>query len=516
MSNSLNPKIEGGIDAVVLGGGFDAFATSALLGKAGLQVVQVEAGLRPFDHDRWQFSEGFYADEADDLVFDLDADLVKQLDLYRFGLKFARRRIASVYRFRDGATLKLDGDLTVFREAVAGNEKLPAETVSELVEDIMGHARHLRSELDAGNPGLANEAHRHPTLSALMNLPAEAVFCGLTDNTYLVEWLLSEALLRRQARPDDPQSGAALVQNWAGQVLGLQGAVGYPVGGLRSLTEAARRAAQAHGVNFRQAARVDRLLVEWDAAAGVELEDGSQIRAPIVISTLPVEEAFDRHVGRDRLDIEFSQALEKSTSEAVFAKVVFALPEGLPDGFFSKNADQRMVFPISQADLYRAHRTSRHQAPTETVLTEIFFHGNEKGKVPRRGPVTGQAVLGPFSLTLLTEHPEVALTCLTNLLVDVEPALSGKVTGLEILSTGARSNVHGELKRRAACLTGAGINGYYVCGPDGDPGPGGFWTRFHLPMEPGGFLLDNLSLGSGRGARQAAQSAIRYYRTEIA
>ena len=73
---------------------------------------------------------------------------------------------------------------------------------------------------------------------------------------------------------------------------GLQGAMAMPEGGGAALAGALIAAAKEMGAEFRTKARVKALVLDGNAAAGVELDSGETIFAPVVLSSLSRRATF--------------------------------------------------------------------------------------------------------------------------------------------------------------------------------------------------------------------------------
>lgn len=103
-----------------------------------------------------------------------------------------------------------------------------------------------------------------------------------------------------------------------------RGKLYYPVfsfiqGGCQKLPEALADYITAHGGTIHQNTVVEKVLVENGRAAGVRLEDGSEIRADAVVGCGAGKDFFERCVGLEHLDEEYRKILaEFRPMEAVF------------------------------------------------------------------------------------------------------------------------------------------------------------------------------------------------------
>ncbi|NNL88278.1 MAG: NAD(P)-binding protein, partial [Marinicaulis sp.] len=232
-------RIEGGVDAIVVGANADGLTAAGYLGKAGLKTVVLDSSLevggliqeRVFDDGR-SFLDG------DRLLNILDAAAVADLELYRHGLSYAARRLATTYFFKSGDSIELPGDL----QAPAQNSTdFDVKGFTQFVEDVFDTASYLRPAFESSIDKQSNVV----TLDQLLH-DASADFAErikkftVSDAQSIIEKyvatqslqsaLISETVFRQENSPQDAFSFMALVRRWAGEIAGLQGAIGYPAG----------------------------------------------------------------------------------------------------------------------------------------------------------------------------------------------------------------------------------------------------------------------------------------------
>ena len=85
----------------------------------------------------------------------------------------------------------------------------------------------------------------------------------------------------------------------------------YCQGGTRNLVAALVECVQGNGGELALRQPVRRILTREGRAAGVELEDGRQIEAPVVVSNADARETFDRLVGAEHLPATFLRRLHR-------------------------------------------------------------------------------------------------------------------------------------------------------------------------------------------------------------
>lgn len=75
----------------------------------------------------------------------------------------------------------------------------------------------------------------------------------------------------------------------------------YPEGGGQMIAARLVQVIEATGGEVRTLAPVDRIIIEAGRAAGVRLEDGRELRAPLVISNADYRRTIQHMVGREHL-----------------------------------------------------------------------------------------------------------------------------------------------------------------------------------------------------------------------
>ena len=177
------------------------------------------------------------------------------------------------------------------------------------------------------------------------------------------------------AGPYEPGTAYVMAHHSIGDVGdGHLGNWGFQEGGMGGVSAAIERAARSHGTEIRTGARVGRVLVENGRAAGVVLENGDEIRAKVVVSTLHPRTAFLEHVGESNLPPDFVRDIEHWKTRSGVVKINLALAE-LPD--FTADPG---------SNLQEHHTGSVEMAPTMEYIERAFQDARE-----------GRPALRPFS-----------------------------------------------------------------------------------------------------------------------
>ena len=95
-----------------------------------------------------------------------------------------------------------------------------------------------------------------------------------------------DSIVGHFASPDTPGSAYVLLHHVFGQVNGVKGAWGHAIGGMGAITQAMARSAQAAGADIRVNHGVRELLTAQGRVCGAMTTQGTEFRAPVVVSNL--------------------------------------------------------------------------------------------------------------------------------------------------------------------------------------------------------------------------------------
>lgn len=518
--NKGGHRIEGGIDAVVIGAGADGLAASAYLGKAGLRTVLVGAG--PEIGGRIaarEIAPGVQGVDGEHLITILDPDVIAELDLYRHGVEFAARRLDTTYFFESGEVLRFDGDLT---QAALLNleDDSDREALEAFMGDVLETAAFLRPAFAGGGYAGPGGNHQRQLEKAVNQAPpemaarvqrylyatAEDVLRARFDDEQLRTLLLAEASFRSASPPHEPFSFMSLLRRYAGEAAGLQGAAAYPKGGTVSVIDALRRAAQAAKVDVRAATPVKSILIEGDRVAGVTLADGGQLRSSIVIAAIDAQQAFQDMIGPEMIDIGLQRILTARRPEISTARMQIILKGVAQDEATRRNMMRRLVYAPPPEALAKAFIDARAGRVPERVIVEAMFPAalDEGAALDKRQVMSVMAHPLPFDEAPDDERREAIRSVILDSIEIFAAGFAGRieVDDLRLASDeaaaarasagayAAKPDVMQQWALAAAVTKGARISGFYFCGPEAQIGAG-------------------LSCASGRAAAKAALRAYK-------
>lgn len=380
-------RIEGGIDAIVIGAGVDGLTAAAYLGKAGLRTVLVSAGVEIGGAiAAREVASGVEVVDGEHLVTLLDPQVIAELDLYRHGLDYAARRLDTTYFFDGGDALRLDGDLAqaAYLSLDEDNER---DALHRFMNELLEAAVYLRpafrpAVFSSGDPHYARAlekalGHAPLALSArirqyLFSSVRDIVEDRFTDGP-LRQLLYAEGAFRSGAAPHEAFSFMSIVRRLSGEAAGLQGASAYPSGGAVAVVSALRRAAQAAKVDVRAATPVSSILIEGDRVAGVMLKDGGQLRAPLLVASNSAAEVFLELIGGASIDIELQRVLSAQRAEISSARLHLVLKGVAQDDATKENLLRRLFYAPNVESVTSAFMEARAGRVPEKLIIEALF-----------------------------------------------------------------------------------------------------------------------------------------------
>jgi phytoene dehydrogenase-like protein len=149
------------------------------------------------------------------------------------------------------------------------------------------------------------------------------------DSELLKGYLASSSIIGTKVGPRSQGSGLVLLYHSLGEHDGEFGAWAFHKGGNGGFTQVLARAAEAFGAEIRLEAPVQAVLTEDGRATGVALADGTELRAPVVVSALDPRRTFLELVDPRELPDDLVENVRRMRFQGTSSKVNFAL-DGLP------------------------------------------------------------------------------------------------------------------------------------------------------------------------------------------
>eukprot|EP00752_Nemacystus_decipiens_P001208 g1208.t1 len=294
----------------------------------------------------------------------LSPTVVRELGLERHGLRLAARAPKTHLTLGPERRVTIDpDDAAATRAALAALSPRDADAWPRFQQRMARLAAGLAPFLEQTPPRLsfADWRSRWPLLKLafavrrmgrtdmrdlLRILPmnvadlAEEVF----ETDALQGLLAFDAVLGDRLGARSPNSVFTLMLRYAG---GASGPPGTPLsveGGAPALIAALEAAARGFGAEIRTGVPAANILVEDGAAAGVALEDGTEVRAPLVLSSAHPGATLLQLVGPRWLDGDFVRAVRHARGRGVTARLDLRL-DGLPPGLEDALGDRFLHAP---------------------------------------------------------------------------------------------------------------------------------------------------------------------------
>lgn len=381
-------------DVVVIGGGHNGLACAAYLARAGLDVLVLERrdilGGAAATEEPWP---GYRVSSAAYVVSLMPPQVVRDLELERFGYEVSIITPDYFVPFPDGTSLTLWGDVVRDAQGIARFSETDAEAyvafdryfdrIATLLKDLLFVVPPNVRLCDL--PSWVRTATRMRGWTGRDVHEVVRLFT-MSAADFLDEWfeddrvkgaLATQAIIGAWCGPMTPGSAYVLMHHWIGEVDGHAGAWGWVRGGMGALSAALARSAEAAGAEIRTEVEVLRVAVNsQDRAVGVELADGSLIRAKRVVSDAhPITTYLDL-IGADRLPSDVVADVRRFRTRSGSVKVNVALSE-LP-GFPSWDQDgdvHRGLVAISPSIEYleKAWDDAKYGKPSTHPYVEVMF-----------------------------------------------------------------------------------------------------------------------------------------------
>jgi phytoene dehydrogenase-like protein len=328
-------------DAIVVGAGHNGLTAAAILQRAGLRTVCLEANtycggmaatVELIDGFRYEIAGSVQFPTAPQISKELGLDSLPTVDAEVMSVNIGETGEEPMVFYRDPMQLMMHLSDKHGADAVTG--------MAELIGWSQGPAKALgRFEvrtppktLDEMYTCAANEAERRAIHEMLFGSAMDAIDRYLPDKDKhailrgMLAFLAVNSTYRGPYTPGSatclafalavPNDGAAMMTKLAG--------------GIGALTEHLHALFASHGGEIRLRTKVEKILVENDHVTGVRLRDGSTISAPVVVSNLAPDLTLADLVGAEYLPPELIARLSGRDHRAAFVQLHFALDD-LPE-----------------------------------------------------------------------------------------------------------------------------------------------------------------------------------------
>ena len=336
-------------DVVVIGGGHNGLVNAAYLARAGKKVLVCErrhvlGGAAVTE----EVFPGFKFSVASYVVSLLRPEIIRELDLPKHGMEILPLD-GTFTPMPNGDYLWRVNDHAKTRREIARHSRIDAEAYDEYGKAMVEMGRFVKPILSMTAPdptSLALKGLRDLLSIArrFQRLPAgdkynQVQLMTMSAVDFLDQWFETDVLKATMSASGiigtflgvrSPGTAYVLLHHYMGEIDGAFRSWGFVRGGTGAISNAIASAAREAGVEIRPEAPIAKIIVESGQARGVVLENGDEIRANVVSSSVDPRLTFIKMAGAENLPSDFVDDVKRYKFRGSSGKVNLAL-DALPD-----------------------------------------------------------------------------------------------------------------------------------------------------------------------------------------
>jgi len=335
-------------DAVIVGGGHNGLTAAAYLARAGLSTLVLErreivGGCCVTE----EIAPGCRVSTTSYIASMLRPEVISELRLADHGLRMIPCDPSIQVPFPDGHVLPWWAERERAKSEFGKISAKDAARFVEVDDQLKKLARYLQPffmepppEIDTSTIGGWSDLFRvGKRFRGISSAEVAQLISFLTgslgeflDHNYESEKIktmfLANNVYGKHGGPYQPGTAIGLLFHLlSGGEHELQGFYGHVMGGMGSITQALAAAGRKLGVEIRTSASVVQIEVRHGSAYSVVLEDGTEVRARVVLSNADPKRTFLKMIAARELPEDFLFAIRGIKMDGPCAKVNFVLAE---------------------------------------------------------------------------------------------------------------------------------------------------------------------------------------------